>query len=57
MDNMLSAKENAKHVRERDRQVSNLSHNILNIRPFNLQIICRDLPFHSPHAFLQLFSG
>lgn len=33
VDNMLSAKENAKHVRERDRQISNLSHNILNMSP------------------------
>lgn len=31
--NALNANENVKHVRERDRQVSNLSHRILKMSP------------------------
>lgn len=31
LDNMLKAKENVKHVGEKDRQVTNLCHKILNM--------------------------
>lgn len=55
VDNVLSAKENAKHVKARGRQVSNLSHKTLNMAHLTSKIFVGICLFTVPMLFYSCF--